>query len=99
MKKKERGQTLDEGAFFECVEACHRYREWPCNGTCIDDDETCEGRSKPSIEKKCKWDQWQCGNGECISESLPCNGQCIGGRWPMYVRAQSQEGLFFSLKL
>ena len=40
MKKKERGQTLDEGAFFECVEACHRYREWPCNGTCIDDDET-----------------------------------------------------------
>ena len=47
---------------------------------------------------ECDEEQYTCGNGECISESLPCNGQCIGGRWPKYVRAQSQEGLF-SLKL
>ena len=51
---------------FECVEACHRTREWPCNGTCIEDDEPC-GDS-------CRFDHFRCNNGKCIEKYKVCDG-------------------------
>ena len=50
----------------ECVEACHKTREWPCNGTCIDQDKAC-GNS-------CKFNHFRCKSGKCLKNYYVCDG-------------------------
>ena len=50
----------------ECVEACHRVREWPCNATCIDNEKPCNDSCKPT--------HFRCKNGKCIKRFKLCDG-------------------------
>ena len=58
LKEGRRGQS-------ECVEACSRTKERPCNGTCVKNDEVC-GNSCGNRNFYC--------NGECVYKNLVCNG-------------------------
>ena len=48
----------------DCVEACHRTREWPCNGTCIE-------KYKPCGDT-CSSNHFRCKSGKCINNYQVC---------------------------
>ena len=60
----------DKACLYDiCSEACQRTREWPCNGTCIDNNQSCNGTCKFDQYFRCKRpkSEW-----DCIGNFLVC---------------------------